>query len=246
LKRIIDPVITINAVSKAFNGVNVLDGVSFTVGTGQVAALMGLSGTGKSVLLQHMIGLMRPDAGHVIVDGCAVGDLPERDLLVFRRKVGYVFQDSALYDFMTVRENLAFPLRELGHLKVPQIRARAEAYLAMVDLGAAGDKYPSELSGGMRKRAALARALIMEPKVLLCDEPTSGLDPIRSRDISLLIRELSQKAGCTTVVTTHDVPNALRIADRVFVINAGRLVFEGTGQELRSSQEPFVMEFIRD
>ena len=238
--------IKIETVSKAFNGNKVLDGVSLEISQGQVAVLMGLSGTGKSVLLQHIVGLMRPDSGRVMVDGEPVHELPEHKLLVFRRKIGYVFQDSALYDFMTVQENLAFPLKEHTRLKTAEIRSKVDAYLKMVDLSGSGAKYPSELSGGMRKRVALARALIMDTKVLLCDEPTSGLDPIRSRDISLLIRDLSVKTGCTTVVTTHDIHNAFRIADRAFVIDRGRLVVEGTEQNVRASQVPFVKEFLKD
>lgn len=238
--------IKIEAVSKTFNGNKVLDGISLEVGQGQVAALMGLSGTGKSVLLLHMVGLLRPDSGRVWVDGEAFHSLPEAQLLVLRRRIGYVFQDSALYDFMTVADNLAFPLKEHTRLKASDINAKVGRYLKLVDLGSAGSKYPAELSGGMRKRAALARALIMDSKVLLCDEPTSGLDPIRSRDLSQLIRELSIKSGCTTVVTSHDVPNALRMADRVFVMDRGKVVVEGTAGDVRASQDPFVVDFLKD
>jgi phospholipid/cholesterol/gamma-HCH transport system ATP-binding protein len=236
--------IEVQSLSRSFNGNKVLDEVSLTVPRGDVAALMGLSGTGKSVLLLHIVGLLQPDSGYVVVDGQKITGLAEKKLLKVRRNIGYLFQDSALYDFMSVRENLEFPLREHFKLKAPEMRAKVAAYLEMIDMAGAEDKYPAELSGGMRKRVALARALIMDTKVLLCDEPTSGLDPIRSKDISLLIRDLSKKTGCTTVVTTHDVINAFRVADRGFVLNRGRIVAQGTEQELRASQDEFTQDFL--
>ncbi len=236
--------IRVRGLFKSFNGQKVLDGVDLDVATGEIVALLGPSGTGKSVFLLHLIGLMMPDAGEIDIDGVHVNDLPERELLKFRRNVGYLFQDSALYDFMTVEENLAFPLREHGGMTASEISARVREFLVMVDLTEAGMKYPSQLSGGMRKRAALARAMVPGSKLLLCDEPTSGLDPVRSRDISLLIRDLSRKLGCTTVITTHDVKNAFRCADRVMVLNEGRIIARGVEQELRASEDPFVKEFL--
>ncbi len=236
--------ITVRGLSKSFNGQKALDAVDLDVATGEIVAVLGPSGTGKSVLLLHLIGLMGPDAGDIRVDGVDITRLSERELLKFRRNVGYLFQDSALYDFMTVEENLAFPLREHGGLKPSEIKAKVSAFLAMVDMADAGMKYPSELSGGMKKRAALARAMVAGPKVLLCDEPTSGLDPIRSRDISSLIRDLSKKLGCTTVITSHDVRNALRCANRAIVLHEGRIVAQGMEQELRAVTDPFVKEFL--
>ncbi len=238
--------ITISGVSKSFNGNLVLDGISLHVPAGELAVLMGLSGTGKSVLLQHMIGLIAPDAGSIRVDGTEVIELSERQLLLFRRKMGYLFQDNALYDFMTAGENLAFPLKEHTQLSAADIHTKVGRYLKMVDMQGVENKFPAELSGGMRKRVALARALIMDAKVLLCDEPTSGLDPIRSRDISKLIRDLSKKTGCTTIVTTHDMMNAFRIADRAFVLDKGKIVAQGTEKELKASAELFVQEFLQD
>jgi phospholipid/cholesterol/gamma-HCH transport system ATP-binding protein len=236
--------IKVHGLSKSFNGQKVLDGIDLDVATGEIVAVLGPSGTGKSVLLLNLIGLMAPDSGEVDIDGVQVSRLPERDLLKFRRNVGYLFQDSALYDFMTVEENLAFPLREHGQFKSDEIKNRVRTFLAMVDMADAGMKYPSELSGGMRKRAALARAIVTSPKVLLCDEPTSGLDPIRSRDISLLIRDLSKKMSCTTVITTHDVKNAFFCADRAIVLYSGRVVAQGVEKELRALIHPFVKEFL--
>ncbi len=236
--------IKVNSLSKSFNGQQVLDAVTLSVPPGEIAVLMGLSGTGKSVLLLHLVGLMTPDRGSVMVNGVDMAALAEPALLKARRQIGYLFQDGALYDFMTVGENLAFPLREHTKLRAGEINGRVAAYLKMVDMSGAAEKYPSELSGGMRKRAALARALITDVRVLLCDEPTSGLDPIRSRDMSLLIRDLSKKTGCTTMVTTHDVPNAFRVADRAFVLEGGRVVAAGTEQDLRASADPFVQQFL--
>lgn len=236
--------IKISGLTKSFGEQKVLDGLTLEVRPGEIVAVMGSSGTGKSVLLLHLVGLMSPDSGVVEIDGVRVTDLSERKLLTFRRKVGYLFQESALYDFMTVEENLAFPLREHTRLKSAEIKVKVGEFLRHVDMSDAGEKYPSELSGGMRKRAALARAMIMGTRVLLCDEPTSGLDPIRSRDISLLIRDLSKKLGCTTVVTTHDTVNAFRTADRAVVLNHGRIVASGTRDDLRRSADPFVKEFM--
>lgn len=236
--------ISVAGLSKSFGEQKVLEGLSFEVASGEVVAVMGSSGTGKSVLLLQLVGLMTPDSGEIEIDGVKVTDLSERELLKFRRRIGYLFQESALYDFMTVAENLAFPLREHTKMRPAEINVKVAEFLAHVDMFGEGEKYPSQLSGGMRKRAALARAMIMGTKVLLCDEPTSGLDPIRSRDISLLIRGLSKKLGCTTVVTTHDVVNAFRTADRMLVINDGRIVAQGVEKDIRACQDPFVKEFL--
>ena len=229
---------------KSFKGRPVLAGIDLEVADGEILAVMGPSGTGKTVLLLNLIGLMMPDRGDIEVGGVAVTRLAEHELLKFRQRDGYLFQDSALYDFMTVEENIAFPLKEHTAWAAGEIRARVDELLALVDMTGAGDKYPAELSGGMKKRAALARALALGSKILLCDEPTSGLDPIRSRDISLLIRDLSRKLGCTTVVTTHDVRNAFRTADRAMVLEEGRVVACGTESELRTEMNPFVREFL--
>lgn len=236
--------IRVRGLHKSFKGQPVLAGIDLDVADGEILAVMGPSGTGKSVLLLNLIGLMMPDRGDIEVGGVAVTRLAEHELLKFRQRVGYLFQDSALYDFMTVEENIAFPLKEHTAWAAGEIRARVDELLALVDMTGAGDKYPAELSGGMKKRAALARALALGSKILLCDEPTSGLDPIRSRDISLLIRDLSRKLGCTTVVTTHDVRNAFRTADRAMVLEEGRVVACGTESELRTEMNPFVREFL--
>lgn len=236
--------IVVEHLSKAFGEQVVLKDMSFQAARGEVLVILGPSGTGKSVLLLQLVGLMTPDAGTITIDGKRLADLSGRALLQFRRNIGYLFQDSALFDFMTVAENLAFPLREHTSFKAEEIRQRVEEHLKDVDMVGAGDKYPSELSGGMRKRVALARALIMDTKVLLCDEPTSGLDPVRSRDISVLIRDLAKKKQTTTVVTSHDVRNSFLIADRLFVLNQGCIAAQGREEDLRRSTDPFVKEFL--
>ncbi len=236
--------ISVEGLSKSFNGQEVLGGISFKVMQNELVTVLGSSGTGKSVLLLNLVGLMSPDSGRVTIDGVEITGLSENKLLKFRRNIGYLFQDGALYDFMTVAENLAFPLREKGRLGRTEINQKVAEYLKLVDMPGAADKYPAELSGGMRKRAALARALIQDVKVLLCDEPTSGLDPIRSRDISELIRDLSKKMGTTTVVTSHDIVNTFRISDRVLVLNQGKIAAEGSEADLRKSADGFVREFL--
>lgn len=237
--------ISLDGLTKSFGGNKVLDGISLNVKQGEIATLLGSSGTGKSVLLLHLVGLLSPDSGRITVGGQEITQLSERELLKFRRNIGYLFQDGALYDFMTVAENLAFPLRENGKVNRAVIGRKVVEYLKMVDMLEAADKYPSELSGGMRKRAALARALIMDAKVLLCDEPTSGLDPIRSHDIALLIRDLSKKMGTTTLMTSHDIANTFRVSERVFVLNNGRIAAQGTDAEIHRSRDEFVQEFLK-
>ncbi len=237
--------IRISGLVKMFNGVSVIEGMDLTIPTGEILAVMGPSGTGKTVLLQHLAGLLTPDAGTIEIDGQDIGALNDTELLLFRHRIGYLFQEGALFDFMTVEENVAFPLKEHTRLNPTEIQTKVNEFLELVDMAGQGDKYPSELSGGMKKRVALARAMVGDAKVLLCDEPTSGLDPMRSRDISELIRRLSKKLGCTTVLTTHDVINALRTADRAVVLNEGRIVADGDEALLRSSVNVFVKEFLR-
>lgn len=237
--------ISICGVSKSFNGQNVLDRVDLDVAAGEILVILGESGAGKSVLLQHMIGLFRPDEGCIDIDGVDITKLRERELLKIRKTMGYLFQQGALYDFMTVAENVAFPLSEHTRLRPREIREKVEAVLKLVDLEKASAKYPSELSGGMKERAALARAIIMDSKIIFCDEPTSGLDPIRSRDISDLIRSVSRKLKCTTVVASHDIANSFRIADRLALIRGGKIVALGKPQQLKDSKDQFVQEFIK-
>jgi phospholipid/cholesterol/gamma-HCH transport system ATP-binding protein len=237
--------ISVVDLSKSFNGQKVLDNVSLQVPKGEILAILGESGAGKSVLLKHIMGLLKPDQGSVLIDNVDITQLSERELLKVRKSIGYLFQEGALYDFMTVFDNLAFPLREHTQLTEKVIAKKVHETLNIVDLEGVDKRFPSELSGGMKKRVGLARAIIMESKILLCDEPTSGLDPIRSRDISDLIKNVSRKMNCTTVITTHDIPNAFRLADRLVLIKDGKILAAGTKKELESSADLFVQEFIQ-
>jgi phospholipid/cholesterol/gamma-HCH transport system ATP-binding protein len=237
--------IKVEGLYKNLGGQPVLQDISFNVTGGEIIAVLGLSGAGKTVLLKHLIGLFRPDKGRVIIDGTDIDALSENQLLKMRCNMGYLFQEGALYDFMDVFDNVAFPLREHTKLKFSEVAARVREVLKLVDLEGVESKMPDELSGGMKKRVGLARAIVLGAKVLLCDEPTSGLDPIRSHDISDLIRHVSLQIGSTTVLTSHDVNNSFRIASRLVIINECRIAAIGTAQELKASQEPFVREFLQ-
>lgn len=229
---------------KSFNDQVVLDDISLEVKKGEILVILGESGTGKSVLLKHMLGLLKPDRGSIRIDGREITQLSEKELLKIRKGIGYLFQEGALYDFMNVFENIAFPLQE--HTKYDQrtIQQKVKNILEMVDLKGIEQKYPSELSGGMKKRVGLARSIILDSSILFCDEPTSGLDPIRSRDISDLIKDVSNKLNCTTVITSHDIGNAFRIADRLVLIRYGKIVAAGTQAQLEESSDAFVKEFV--
>lgn len=237
--------ITVEHLSKRLGNQQVLEDISFKVAPGEILVLLGPSGTGKTVLLKHLIGLLSPDSGTVKVDGTDITRLSQDEQLKMRRNFGYLFQEGALYDFMNVFENVAFPLKEHTKQTPQEIRARVREVLDMVDLGDVETKMPSELSGGMKKRVGLARAIVLGAKVLLCDEPTSGLDPIRSHDISNLIRQVVKKIGATTVITSHDVANAFRIADRLAILNEGHIEVIGTKQDLLACAHPFVKEFLQ-
>jgi len=237
--------IKVEGLYKDLGGQPVLEDITFDVSGGEIIAVLGLSGAGKTVLLKHLIGLFRPDRGRVVIDGVDIDALSEEQLLKVRCNMGYLFQEGALYDFMDVYDNVAFPLREHTKLTTAQMSDRVREVLKLVDLEGVESKMPDELSGGMKKRVGLARAIVLGAKVLLCDEPTSGLDPIRSRDISDLIRHVSQQIGSTTVMTSHDVNNSFRIATRVLIINDCHIAAMGTAQQLKESQEPFVREFLQ-
>lgn len=236
--------IKVENLHKSLGGQIILDDISFDIPAGQIVAVMGPSGTGKTVLLKHIIGLMKPDAGRVVINGVEITMMREAQLLKVRKEMGYLFQEGALYDFLNVFDNVAFPLRE--HTKMPSkdIAARVGEVLGMVDLEGVEKKFPSQLSGGMKKRVGLARAIVLGAKIILCDEPTSGLDPILSRDISNLIRAVSRKINATTVMTSHDIENSLRISDRLILLNEGKIVASGTRDEMRANTMPFVKEFV--
>jgi phospholipid/cholesterol/gamma-HCH transport system ATP-binding protein len=236
--------IKVDKLVKSIEDQLILDGISFEIKDGEIVAIMGRSGTGKSVLLKHLIGLMKPNSGSIAIDNVEITNLPEKELLIIRKKIGYLFQEGALYDFMDVFDNVAFPLKEHTSMKLPEIEARVREVLSMVDLKDVEEKMPSELSGGMKKRVSLARAIVLKPKILFCDEPTSGLDPLRSKDISDLIRHISKQIKCTTIITSHDIKNAFRVADRLMLLDDGHIVIMGTKDDVKHSSEPFVQEFF--
>ncbi len=236
--------ISVSHLYKSFDEQAVLEDIHFEVSKGELLTIFGESGSGKSVLLKHLIGLLKPDRGTIEIEGRDITRMPEKELLALRKNMGYLFQEGALYDFMNVFENIAFPLKEHTDLTEGVIREKVRGILKVVDLEGVEGKYPSELSGGMKKRVGLARAAILGSKILLCDEPTSGLDPIRSRDISNLIREVSKRLGCTTLITSHDMDNSLRISDRIILIHDKKIAAMGTPQQLKTSGNPLVAEFI--
>lgn len=238
------PMISLQHLYKAFSGKEVLRDMSIDIEQGESVVIVGGSGTGKSVTLKHIIGLMQPDRGHVIVDGsdlCCMGTV---DLNMFRRRFGMAFQEGALFDSMTVFENIAFPLRRHTKMTETEIKGRVKECLDDVHLSGVDDKRPSELSGGMRRRVGFARAISLKPQILLFDEPTTGLDPVISDVIADLILEMDRKLLTTTVTITHDMKVAFKIADRVAMLFKGRIVEDGTPEQFQKSQNPIVQQFI--
>jgi len=223
----------------------ILRGVDLDVPRGETVVLLGQSGGGKSVFLRHLIGLMRPLSGSIKIEGEEIAHLDERQLEPVRRKIGMLFQDGALFDSMTVFENVAFPLRERGERDEKIIRNKVAYALELVSLQGQEQKMPVNLSGGMRKRAALARAIISEPACILYDEPTAGLDPIVSDTINRLIRRLQSQLRVTSIVVTHDMISTNHIADRVSLLREGRIHFDGTLNQLHSSSDPLITDFIK-
>lgn len=223
----------------------ILRGVDLDVPRGETVVLLGQSGGGKSVFLRHLIGLMRPLSGSIKIEGEEIAHLDERQLEPVRRKIGMLFQDGALFDSMTVFENVAFPLRERGERDEKIIRNKVAYALELVSLQGQEQKMPVNLSGGMRKRAALARAIISEPACILYDEPTAGLDPIVSDTINRLIRRLQSQLRVTSIVVTHDMISTDHIADRVALLREGRIHFDGTLNQLHSSSDPLITDFIK-
>jgi len=231
-------------VYKSFGPKQVLEGVDLEIRRGETMVVLGGSGSGKSVLIRHIIGLHRPDRGHVFVDGEDVVDLDEEELVPVRKKVAMLFQGGALFDSMNVRENIAYSLREHTDLDEDAIRATVRAKLALVGLEGVEDLMPAELSGGMKKRVALARSIAMEPRCILYDEPTTGLDPVTANTINDLIREMQRQLKVTSVVVTHDIQSAFYVGDRIGYLYGGKMHFVGTVDEARSSDEPRLRGFL--
>lgn len=229
---------------KAFGSLQVLDGLDLTVRHGESMVVIGGSGVGKSVLLKHIIGLMRPDSGRVVVDGVDLATLEHRELTRFRRRFGMAFQEGALFDSMTVAQNVGFALRRLTDLSAAGVRDRVRECLHLVRLENVEDKLPSELSGGMRRRVGFARAIAHEPSILLFDEPTTGLDPVITALIDEVIIDLSESLSTTTITITHDMTSAFRIADRLGLLVDGRIVALAGPEEFRRLEDPRVQQFI--
>jgi phospholipid/cholesterol/gamma-HCH transport system ATP-binding protein len=230
---------------KSFDRNPVLNGVDLRIETGESVVIIGRSGGGKSVLLKHLIGLLLPDSGAVRVDGEDLAAMDERQLLQVRRKYGMVFQGSALFDSMTVAENVGFVLQREGTCKPSEIAQRVAEALAMVDLGGTEDKKPAELSGGMRKRVGLARSIIYQPQILLYDEPTTGLDPVVADSIDRLILRVSEQLKVTSIAVTHDMRSARRIGRRILMLHEGRINASGTPDEIFNSKDPIVQRFVQ-
>jgi phospholipid/cholesterol/gamma-HCH transport system ATP-binding protein len=236
--------IRIQGLRKSFGHQPVLQGVDLDVATGEIVIIIGRSGGGKSVLLKHLLGLLRPDAGAVLVDGVDITKLRGAALEAVRRRYGVVFQGGALFDSMSVFDNVAFPLREKTTLTPPEITQRVEQKLEQVGLQDMGAKNPAEISGGMRKRVAIARALVTEPEIVFFDEPTTGLDPILVNTIHHLIRDLHRKFRFTAVMVSHEIPEIFEIAERVAMLHDGIIVEAGDAASLQASPNPIVQQFI--
>lgn len=236
--------ITVRNLRKRFGKQRVLNGVDLEIPTGETTVILGSSGTGKSVLLKHFNGLLRPDSGTVTAGGVEIGELTERKLGDVRRRIGILFQDGALFDSMRVGENVAFPLWESGERDKKVIAEKVADALEKVGLAGEEKKRPSKLSGGMRKRVALARAIVVRPECLLYDEPTTGLDPLLSATISELIQRMKSEFSLTSVVVTHDLSVMRAVADRVVFLKEGKVIFHGTVEELEKSKEESISRFL--
>ncbi len=238
------PLIELRNVSKRFGRLVVLRDLTLKIEDEQSLVIIGASGSGKSVMLKHVVGLLRPDSGEVWFDGERIDDLPEKRLSELRKHFGFLFQMGALFDSLTVADNVAFPLVEHTQKPAEEIAAVVREKLKMIGLPDAGPKMPGELSGGQKKRVALARAIALGPRVILYDEPTTGLDPIRSDVINELIIKLQRELKVTSITVTHDMQSAFKIADRMVMLHEGQLIFDGTPDEIRTTDDPIVKRFV--
>ncbi len=236
--------IKLENVRKAFGEHKVLNGVNLEIEAGSIAVILGQSGTGKSVLLKNMIGLLEPDEGHIHVDGTDITQLDAAALNDFRRRFGMLFQNAALFDSLSVEDNIAFPLREHTDKSPQEILEIVNHNLSLIGLSGINDKHPSELSGGMRKRVGLARAIALEPKIVLYDEPTTGLDPITAESINQLIVTMQKQLKVTSVVISHDIESTFQVADQVAMLHGGNIIEVGTPDQFRRSHDKFVQHFI--
>jgi phospholipid/cholesterol/gamma-HCH transport system ATP-binding protein len=236
--------IAVRGLAKRIGEQEILRGVDLDVVRGETLAIIGRSGGGKSVLLKHLVGLMQPNAGEIWIEGQNITGLNERKLGAIRLKIGILFQGAALFDSMTVAENIAFPLREAGERDPKILREKVHEMLDVVELEGQEEKMPVNLSGGMKKRVGLARSIIRRPKCVLYDEPTSGLDPVVSDSINRLIRRLQERLGMSSIVVTHDMKSAFHVADHIAYLHEGRIYFHGTSSELQQSNDPILQDFL--
>ena len=236
--------ISVSGLRKSFGEQKVLDGIDLTVASGETVAVLGRSGTGKSVLLKLVIGLQPADSGSIRIAGKEITALEREELNGIRKKIGFLFQQAALYDSLTVEDNVAFPLTRHATLPPEELKQRVHELLSNVGMEQHGAKLPSEISGGMQKRVGIARALALDPDILLLDEPTAGLDPITAAEIGELIVQQKQRRGISSIVVTHDVHGTKSFADRLVVLNEGHIVMSGTLDELQKSKDTFVVQFL--
>ncbi|QTA88924.1 ABC transporter ATP-binding protein [Desulfonema magnum] len=239
------PLIQIKNISKKFGDNHVLNGADFCIYKGEVTTVIGKSGGGKSVLLKHIIGLVEPDSGMILFQGQPVSEMKKAEKRAMRKKFSYMFQGTALFDSMTVFENIALPLMEKTSLRKKEIQQQVEEKMQQLDLNDINDKYPSQLSGGMKKRVAMARALITDPEIVLFDEPTTGLDPIRKNAVHSMISDYQKKFGFTAVVVSHEIPDVFYISQRIAMLEQGKILFEGSPDEIQKLPDSVVQNFIQ-
>jgi phospholipid/cholesterol/gamma-HCH transport system ATP-binding protein len=239
------PLIQFDNVYKRFGANQVLNGVNLSIYQGEITTIIGMSGMGKSVLLKHIIGLLKPDSGRILYQGRPLYDMKKADIDKLKARFSYVFQDTALFDSMSVYENIALPLKEATSLPKGEIRTRVQDKMKLFDLEGIDQKYPSQLSGGMKKRVALARALVTEPEIVLFDEPTTGLDPIRKSAVHSMISDYQRRLGFTGVVISHDIPDIFYISQRVAMLDEGKIRFEGSPEEIQHVSDEIVQQFIQ-
>ncbi len=240
----LSPMIAVRSLAKKIGEQEILRGVDLEVAPGETLAIIGRSGGGKSVLLKHLVGLIAPDAGEIWIDGQNIIGMNERQLGAIRLKVGILFQGGALFDSMTVEENIAFPLREAGERDPEVLKGKVREMLEVMEMEGEEEKMPESLSGGMKKRVGLARSIIRGPSCVLYDEPTSGLDPVVADSINRLIRRLQRRLGVTSIVVTHDMKSAFDVADRIAYLHEGRIYFQGTTTDLQQSIDPLIQDFL--
>ena len=241
-----NPAIRLRGLTKSFGAQKVLDRIDLEIARGETMTILGRSGTGKSVMLKLIIGLQKPDGGEIELNGEEITSLTLDDLNRVRKTIGFLFQSAALYDSLNVEENVAFPLRRHTRMEDDERQTRVRELLARVGMEEAARKMPSDISGGMKKRVGLARALALDPEIILLDEPTAGLDPITAGEINELIRELRKEREVSSVVVTHDIRSLRTVADRVAILNEGSIVIEGTLEDLKQSNDPFVSKFMHE